>query len=204
MIAARAYEHKAQELGLSAQVTGKNALYSSQNAYVVDSFVGSFVSSLLLISGILVVAFRSLKMGLFAMIPNIIPNFIGGGLLYLMQQPLDIGTVLVASVALGIAVDDTIHILANYMRMRRAGHARNESIKQTLVETAPALIGTTAILAAGFGVFALGSFMPNVYFGVLTASVLTIGLVIDLTFLPAILMRRGEAPRVAAPEPATR
>jgi predicted RND superfamily exporter protein len=203
MIALRRYEDKARELGLDAHVTGKNALYNSTNEYVVDSFVGSFASSLLLISLILVVAFRSLKMGLFAMIPNIIPNFIGGGLLYLMKQPLDIGTVLVASVALGIAVDDTIHILANYMRMRRAGHSRNDSIKETLVDTAPALIGTTAILAAGFGVFALGSFMPNVYFGILTASVLTIGLVIDLTFLPAVLMRRGDVARAPAPEPST-
>jgi predicted RND superfamily exporter protein len=204
MAAVHAFESEARELGLSAQVTGKNALYHSTNEYVVQSFVGSFVSSLVLISGILVIAFRSLKMGLFAMIPNIIPNFIGGGLLYLMRQPLDIGTVLVASVALGIAVDDTIHILANYMRMRRAGHSQNDSIKETLVETAPALIGTTAILAAGFGVFALGSFMPNVYFGILTASVLTIGLVIDLSFLPAILMRQRDEARASDPEPVTR
>lgn len=197
--AAQLLVDKARELGLQAHVTGKNTLYDRQNEYVVESFIDSFASSLLLITLILIVAFRSLKMGLFAMIPNVIPNFIGGGLLYLMQQPLDIGTVLVASVALGIAVDDTIHILANYVRLRRAGHSRNDSIKDTLVDTAPALIGTTAVLAAGFGVFAFGSFMPNVYFGVLTASVLTIGLIIDLTFLPAILMRRSDT--LAAPAP---
>jgi predicted RND superfamily exporter protein len=199
--AALRIEDRARELGLKAHATGKNTLYDRQNGYVVDSFIDSFASSLILISVILIVAFRSLKMGLFAMIPNVIPNFIGGGLLYLMRQPLDIGTVLVASVALGIAVDDTIHILANYVRMRRAGHSRNDSIKDTLVDTAPALIGTTAVLAAGFGVFAFGSFMPNVYFGVLTASVLTIGLVIDLTFLPAILMRRTDELAAPAPEP---
>ena len=191
-------EARAKELGLNAQVTGKNRLYNSTNEYVVNSFLGSFLSSLVLISLILIVAFKSIRMGLFAMIPNIIPNFIGGGLLYLIGQPLDIGTVLVASVALGIAVDDTIHILSNYMRMRRTGHSRNDSVKDTFNHTAPALIGTTVILAAGFGMFALGSFMPNVYFGILMASVLSAGLLIDLTFLPAILMDKGA--RVPLPE----
>lgn len=202
MAAVQRIEEKGKQLGLEVRVTGKNRLYASTNEYVVDSFVGSFVSSLVLISLILVVAFRSVKMGLFAMVPNIIPNFIGGGLLYLMGQPLDIGTVLVASVALGIAVDDTIHILANFMRHRRGGHGRNQAIRETLVDTAPALISTTLILSAGFGLFAFGSFVPNIYFGILMASVLTLGLIIDLTFLPAILMERAPAPLPEAVEAA--
>jgi predicted RND superfamily exporter protein len=105
-----------------------------------------------------------------------------------MNQPLDIGTALVASIALGIAVDDTIHMLANYQRYRAEGVAPGEALKRTLEVTGVALVSTTLILVLGFGTFAFGTFMPNVFFGILTAVVLFAGLVVDIVFLPALLL----------------
>ena len=93
-----------------------------------------------------------------------------------------------ASVCLGIAVDDTIHVLSNYKRQRAEGHSRNESVADILAYTSPALIITTIILVVSFGTLAFGIFIPNVYFGIMCAIILSIALIIDLTFLPAVLV----------------
>jgi predicted RND superfamily exporter protein len=179
-------------MGLNVKATGKNMLYQSMNGYVVKSFLVSITAAVIIISMLLVMFLGSFKIGMLAMIPNAIPLLIGGAILWLLGQPLDIGTVLVASVCLGIAVDDTIHVLANYNRYRSHGMGPRESIEEVLHHTAPALITTSLILVMAFGTFAFATFVPNLYFGVLTALILAVALITDLTFLPALLMVRDE------------
>ncbi len=181
-------EGKAAELGLDAQVTGKSMLYQSMNGYVVESFVSSLTIAVVLISLLLVVFFRSFRIGGIALLPNLIPLVIGGAVLRLIGADLDIGTVLVASVCLGIAVDDTIHIMANFNRYLREGRPVNESVAMIVTNTGPALITTTIVLVCGFGTLTFGTFVPLIYFGLMTAVVLTTALLTDLTFLPALLM----------------
>ena len=98
------------------------------------------------------------------------------------------------SVCLGIAVDDTIHILSNYNRLRQTGMAPQQAMTEVFNHTGPALVLTTLILVAGFGTFALATFIPNLYFGVMCAIILTVALFTDFTFLPALLT-------AAVPEP---
>ncbi len=181
-------EAKGKEMGLEVWATGKNRLWQSMNGYVVNSFIVSLSAALLLISLILILFFRSIPLGLLAMIPNGVPLVIGAGILWLIGQPLDVGTVLVLSVCLGIAVDDTIHVLANYYRLRREGRTARAAIEDIVAYTGRSLITTSIILVVAFGTFAFGTFTPNVYFGVLTAIILSIALVTDLTLLPAILV----------------
>lgn len=185
---ARDIEDRAQELGLDAQVTGKSMLYQSMNGYVVESFITSLTIAIVLISTLLVVFFRSLRTGGIALLPNLIPLLIGGAALRLLGVDLDIGTVLVSSVCLGIAVDDTIHIMANFNRYQKEGRDVRESIAMIVTNTGPALITTTLVLVFGFGTLAFATFVPNVYFGVMTAVVLLTALITDLTFLPALMM----------------
>jgi predicted RND superfamily exporter protein len=196
-------EQKAKEIGLDAHVTGKNLLWQSINRRVVDSFIDSFFSAAVSISLIIIVALRSFKLGILAMIPNLVPLVFTGAFLYLMGQPLDVGTVVVASVVLGIAVDDTIHILAHFKRARFAGLSPQEALIDVFAHTSPALISTTAILAAGFGVFAFATFMPNVYFGVLTAMTLVVAALIDFMLTPVLLAWSSRATQVVPvrPEP---
>ena len=182
----------AADLGLNGQVTGKSKLYQSMNGYVVESFVESILIAIVLISALLMVFFKSFKLGALAMIPNVMPLIFGGAVLNLWGVSLDIGTVLVCSVCLGIAVDDTIHILSSYNQNRQEGRDPEEALAQVLTHTGPALLVTTLLLVAAFGVFAFGTFIPNVYFGVMTATVLTSALVTDLTFLPALLLLRAD------------
>ncbi len=185
---ARLLERKATALGLNAIVTGKSRLYQGMNDHVVESFIRSLLTAVVLISLLLLCVFRSLRVGLIAIIPNVIPLMVGGLTLWIIGKPIDIGTVLVASVCIGIAVDDTIHILSSYDYWRNQGDASQVAIGKVFSGTGPALVVTTAILVAAFGMYAFGTFVPNVYFGILTATVLIAALITDMVFLPALLM----------------
>ena len=190
--AVKEIEKKAKDLGLDIMTTGKSKLYQFLNGYVVESFVQSISVALICISLLLIFYFRSLSVGLLALATNTIPLMIGGAVLYLSGRAMDVGTVIVASVCLGIAVDDTIHVLSNYKRQRSEGNSRNQSVANLLAYTTPALIITTTILVVSFGTLAFGIFVPNVYFGIMCAVILSIALIIDLTFLPAVLISSKE------------
>jgi predicted RND superfamily exporter protein len=106
----------------------------------------------------------------------------------MMGIDLNIGSALVASVCLGIAVDDTIHFLANFYRYRSAGYSLDETIAKIYTYTGSALFVTTIILSSGFGLYMLGEFIPNVNFGMLCAVILSLALIVDLVFLPALMI----------------
>lgn len=191
-------EAKGKSMGLSVSATGKNRIWQSMNGYVVRAFIFSLGLALLLISGILIIFFRSFSLGLLAMVPNGIPLFIGGGVLYILDKPLDVGVALVTAVCLGIAVDDTIHVLSNYVRLRREGKSDKEAVVDILLKTGPALITTSIILVLSFGVLAFGTFTPTIYFGVMTAIILSVALITDLSFLLAILLSGSKRPLKAS------
>jgi predicted RND superfamily exporter protein len=109
---ARQMEAKAREMGLRVEVTGKNVMFCSLNRDVVTSFLRSLTIAVLLISAIVAVALRSFKLGLLALLPNVLPILIGGAAQRLMGRDVETSAVVTASVLLGIAVDDTIHFLA--------------------------------------------------------------------------------------------
>jgi uncharacterized protein len=196
-------EQMARDLGLDAKATGKNMLYQSMNESVVVSFIQSLVIAFVLIGVIMLVSFRSWKLGLLSMIPNVLPLVIGGAVLRLIGQPLDIGTVLVASVCLGIAVDNTIHIMSNFTRHTRQGDTPEQALGKLMAHTGPAMIITTLVLVAGFGTLAFGTFIPNVFFGIMTATILSTGLIADMVLLPALLLSvRPEAAAATTAEAA--
>ena len=106
-----------------------------------------------------------------------------------MGMDLNVGTALVASVCLGIAVDDTIHFLSHYNLLQKEGRTLEDSISHIYTYTGSALIFTTIILMSGFGLFLLGDFVPNVNFGLLCAMIFGSALLVDLVFLPALLFQ---------------
>ncbi len=145
--------------------------------------------AMVLVGILMMLLFRSVKLGLISMIPNILPLFFGAAFMYIAGIDLNLGSSLVASVCLGIAVDDTIHFLSNYYRLRNdEGMSVEDSIRSIYTFTGTALVITTMILVTGFGVYIFGDFVPNVHFGTLTAVVLFMALVVDMFFLPALLM----------------
>ena len=182
-----------EDFGLEVSLTGKTQLWQRMNPKVVDSFVTSITAALILMTIMMIVVFRSVGLGLLAMIPNGLPLLIGAGLLVLLGKTLDIGTVIVFSVCLGIAVDDTVHFLANYNALRRKGRSAREAIASIFTHTMPALVITTVVLVTAFGTFAFASFVPNQFFGIMVAFILSVALITDATLLPALLLwRDGE------------
>jgi predicted RND superfamily exporter protein len=182
-------EKKATSLGLDSYVTGKLPIYQKLEGYLVTSFFTSISVALFLVGLLLIFIFKSVKLGLLSLIPNIYPLVCGAGVIKLMEKDIDIGTALVTSVCLGIAVDDTIHFLIDFNRKMKKSGDLKLSLAQVFTFTGPALIFTTIILAAGFGVFAFADFAMNYNFGVLSAAVFVSALVIDLVLLPSILIK---------------
>jgi predicted RND superfamily exporter protein len=189
-----------RDLGLNVRSTGKYMLYQSMNGRVVMSFLQSFAYAALSIGLLILVSFRSLKLAALGSIPNIVPLCMGGAALYFISGTLDIGTVMVASVCLGIVVDNTIHIVTNYTKHVAEGSSGREALERLFAHAGPAMVITTVILLLGFSTLAFGTFQPNIYFGVLSAIVLFVGLIADFVLLPALLLiAERRAHKVGAP-----
>ncbi|MFO1431947.1 MAG: MMPL family transporter [Candidatus Competibacteraceae bacterium] len=186
--AAARFREKATTMGLHAVTTGKVLLYQNMNGHVVTSFLTSGTIASLLISLLMTLYLRSWRLGLLAMIPNIMPVSIGYAILNLMGQPLDVGTIVITSVCLGITVDDTIHFMSHFESWRRAGFSTQEAISRVFSHITPALMTGTLILVIAFGAFAFATFVPNRNFGLLTAVILTIGLGTEVVLTPILLM----------------
>lgn len=179
---------KAKEFGITAEAGGNLPIYMVMNTIVVSSFFKSMAMALLLVSLLLLFVFRDFWISFFSMLPNTIPLAMGGAVMFFLGKYVDIGTSLVYTVCLGIAVDDTIHFVASYKNYRADGLTQMDAIIETFHITGKALVVTTLLLVAGFGSFAFADFVPNRNFGMLCSIILTLALLTDLLFLPALLL----------------
>lgn len=197
--------NKAQEFGLKMETGGNAPIYLSMNQKVVETFFSSMAMALCLVSLLLFVVYRDIFISLMAMLPNTIPLIFGGALMELLDKPIDIGTSIVSTVCLGIAVDDTIHFVSSYKQYRQQGLGAIDAITETFLVTGKALVITTVLLVAGFGSFIFADFVPNRNFGMLCAMILALALLTDLLFLPVLLLaidkinifsKKGHSPKV--------
>lgn len=134
-------------------------------------------------------ALRSWRLGVVALLPNLFPVLLFFGLLGLGLAPLSLPTSLIGAVALGVAVDDTVHYLVRYRRERRRGAAPEEAARRTSLAVGRAIVVTSGMLAAGFAVIALSSFETLHEFGLLFATTVGLCVAADLLLLPALLVR---------------
>lgn len=170
-------------------VTG-NAILLARSA---DGIANSQLSTLLLASGSIFVlvatSLGSLRLGVLAMIPNLLPVLIFFGILGLGVAPLSLPTSLIGSTALGISVDDTVHYLVRYRNERRAGRSPEEAASITSQRIGEPIFVTVVMLALGFGVIALSGFATLREFGVLSAVTMVICLASDVMLLPALVTK---------------
>jgi len=179
---------KSKQLGLNVLVTGKTTLFHQLTPYVVTTFIKSFGMAFLLITLILMIYLKSIKLGLLALIPNIWPLLVGSIIFYLGGFTVDMGSVIIASVCLGVAVDDSIHFLFEYKKSRDQDSSIIEAVEKVYDTTFPSLFLTTIVLSIGFASFVFGSYIPNIIFGVFVAIILLLALFSDLIILPVVLM----------------
>ncbi len=135
----------------------------------------------------LTMAFRSLRIGVLALIPNFFPIVLVIGGMGWFNLPVNMGTAMIAAVSMGLTVDGTIHYIAGYRRARQSGRDRTESLVETHQEIGRALLFATAALVIGFSVLALSHFLPLVDFGILISFTMAGGLAADLLLFPVLL-----------------
>ena len=144
---------------------------------------------LALISFILIVAFRSLRLSLISLIPNLIPAGIAFGIWGLIDGQIGLGLSVVASITFGIVLDDTIHFISKYRRARiELGLNSQDAVYYASSTVGEALWMTTIILVSGFIVLSFSHFTVNSGMGLLSAITITVALYMDLLFLPPLLM----------------
>jgi len=151
--------------------------------------IGTSVA-LVLISMVLILALRSVKIGLVSLVPNLAPAAMGYGLWGLLVGQVGLGLSVVAGLTLGIVVDDTVHFLSKYLRARREqGLSSQDAVRYAFHTVGIALVVTTVVLIVGFMVLANSAFKLNSDMGLLTAVTIAFALLADFLFLPPLLMR---------------
>jgi predicted RND superfamily exporter protein len=146
--------------------------------------------ALLAIGAILFVAFRETHASLLALIPNTVPIVIAFGFMGVVGTPVDSATVCFGSLALGIAVDDTIHVMAGFRDGLERGWSPGRALDECFRRILPALVFTTVAIVIGFSMLSLSGYTLIRNLGVLTAGVVALCLVADLTLLPALILGR--------------
>ncbi|MFI4876642.1 MAG: RND family transporter [Blastopirellula sp. JB062] len=165
---------------------------------LLSSLVESTMWAFLLIAMVMAFVLKSLRAGAISMLPNVFPVVVIFGFMGLAGIDVDIGTMMTASVAMGVAVDDTVHFLTWFRWGLDKGLSRRDSIREAYRRCAVAMLQTTIIGGLGLAVFAVSTFTPTQRFGYLMVSLLAAAIVGDLVFLPALLA--GPLGRMFRPE----
>ena len=161
----------------------------------MKSMISGTVLALVLISFILIVALRSVSIGLLSLAPNLLPAAAAFGVWALLVGEVGVSLSIVISMTLGIVVDDTIHFLTKYLRGRREkGLDAEGAIRYAFSTVGTALWVTTIVLMAGFSVLAFSAFKMNSGMGLMTAITIGIALLLDFLLLPPLLMKIQENP----------
>jgi len=185
-------EIEAAHSGYALNLAG-SAVERWQNLYqIVVDLTASLGSAAAVIFLVLMIAYRSIRLGLIAVIPNVFPLAATGAFLVFSGQSLEIVSVCAFTVCLGIAVDDTIHFLTRYQEERlNAPHI--EAIRRAFTGTGTALIMTTVVLVTGFTTVLFSDLREQRIFAAMGGLTIATALFGDLVFLPALVARFGEA-----------
>lgn len=176
-----------------AKGSSPTIMFSHIGARNIRSMLGGTAVALVLISLILIFALRSPKIGLVSMIPNLVPAGMAFGLWGLLVGQIGLSLSVVASMTLGIVVDDTVHFLSKYLRARREKNFdAPDAVRYAFSTVGMALWITSLVLIAGFGILAFSAFELNSGMGLLTAVTIALALAADFLFLPPLLMKLEE------------
>ncbi len=154
---------------------------------VIYSLAASYLTSFLVIAPLMILMIGSIRLGLLSMLPNLVPVVVTLGLMGWLDLPLDAFTLLIGSIALGLAVDDTTHFLHGFRSYYEETGDAVHSVRETLATTGQAMLFTSLVLASGFFVYMLAS-MDNLFnFGLLSGFTILVACVAELFLTPALL-----------------
>jgi len=169
--------------------TGRALIFQKGTSYLVKNLRQSLLLAVILIVFIMLYMFRSVRMILISLIPNLLPLFITGGIMGFIDLPIKPSTILVFSIAFGISVDDTIHFLAKYRQeLLATGGDTTKATFAALRETGLSMFYTSTVLFCGFAVFLISSFGGTKALGGLISATLLFAMLSNLVLLPALLL----------------
>lgn len=168
--------------------TGISVVYAKGTHYLVINLLTSLFFAVICISIVMSVLFRSLRMVIISLLPNIIPLILTAAIMGFFHIPIKPSTILVFSIALGISVDDAIHYLAKYRQELKSGKSIRQSAELAIRETGVSMIYTSIVLFFGFSMFTLSEFGGTKALGLLVSITLAVAMVCNLVILPALLM----------------
>ena len=154
----------------------------------MKSMIKSMFLAFFIISGILIFALGSLRLGLISLFPNILPALVGFGFWSLISGEINLALSIVSSMTLGIIVDDTVHFLSKYQYARKDGMDAEAAVRYAFASVGRALLITTTVLTLGFSLLMFSAFRLNSDMGMATAIVIVMALVIDFLLLPPLLL----------------
>lgn len=187
---------KVQNPDLRWQIGGYGRLFADQEDLLVVGQVNSFLGAFGQIFLIMLLLWRSIPKAVISMVPNLAPLFFVFALMGAARIHLDMATVLIAGVVLGITVDDTIHLFHNYLHRRHCGYGVVFSLARSFEASGRAVVAISILLVSQFMLLGASSFRPTADFGILTATGLLSGQIMELLLLPALLVlwdRRKQA-----------
>ena len=187
--------------GVAIDLAGDGRLFSDQEDRIVDGQVKSFASAFLQILLLMALLFRSFRGALICLVPNLAPLFFIFVVMGTAGISLDVATVLIAGVILGITVDDTIHLYHGYLHRIHRGVSPVFAIIRSVEASGRAVIAISVVLISQFSLLGLSDFRPTAHFGMLCAVGLFAGQVFELLLMPALLGLKLPRPRPAVTAP---
>ena len=184
------YQNNIDSSVLSYKLTGTPVIIDEAGRHVSENIVIGLLFAFLLIGISMAVLFKSIKMGLISLVPNMFPILLTAGYIGFAGIDLNMSTAIVFTIAFGIAVDDTIHFLSRYRQEMGHGRTNLFALRRTFISTGKAIIITSIILLGGFGSLIFSNFLSTFYIGLFVSMTLVFAVVTDLTLLPMMLLKK--------------
>lgn len=172
---------------VSFSQTGTGVIVDKNSEYVRDSLIWGLGLAIIIVSILMAILFKNLRMLVISLVPNILPLLIAGGLIGFLGIELEAGVAIVFAIIFGIAVDDTIHFLSKYRLAKAKNLSMEEALKVTFTETGKAICLTTLILFFGFLILLFSANPPSVTIGLLISVTLLSALFSDLLLIPVLI-----------------
>ncbi|MEO1255923.1 MAG: efflux RND transporter permease subunit, partial [Bacteroidota bacterium] len=183
-------QHLASEIDtnlINYQITGTTYLIDKSHELLSFNLLKGLFTAIVIIGVILGLYFKSWKLLFISLIPNIIPLVLVAGILGWIGISLKMTTSIIFTIAFGIAVDDTIHMMSYYLKSKEIDPTNR--MKKTFVHAGSALLITSLIMSSGFALYLFSSFGATFYLGLFVSLSLLLALIVDLTILPLLLLK---------------
>jgi len=173
--------------GITPTVTGSARLFAQLDHYLVSSQVSSFFTAFVTVFAVIFVVFRSFRFGALAIAPNVFPVIVVLGIMGWMDISMNVATVMLASIALGIVDDDTIHFISRYRRDVAAGADTDAAIAHATMHEGRASLTTALVNSCAFAVLLFSEYRPSAWFGGLLALTMGVAFLAEVFILPATI-----------------